>query len=673
MRFIDGMFKRSLAALALAAAVLSGGSIQAQAPAGPNQRPGPMRQQASAATMHAPEYVAPRPLETLVGRSRHGDLTVRDLFEFARTGQYQLITNLVPIPKIPALPLDMMRDAARQVAASQEAAQAVAKSTDTQLKLDCSANLPALKSRIFVTQVFNTEVMDKITSPTEAQIQAFYEKHKPELKQPFQFKIRFLLLLTYERYVVKDASETLESIAQRVSGDPAQAANIRADVESRPLRREEGKLFKALTPGEKLLVPMSKERQQEVRQQLEAILTQLKQGKSFEELARKYSEAETRGEEVGPLPTGTRQGEKPLTQLVEMAKATPVGQISPIFQTKHGFQVIQVTQKVEEGFIPLQTAREQIVTAIKEEQKNELIQVALKRLFSTSKIKIDFAQIAKGDKLTTETAIASLGNGRVLWNDFKAVWEENGSPVEPDAIMVLVKQSYPFLALVSQEYLQPQLQDPTTTLSRQLARLETAYVGQAYIGRTAAQRVIDKITTGSAKAYYDRYKDTKFLKPPHVEYALMVMPLKPEQSGLSGPAREQALAELSKKMAGQLSKVKKVEDFQDLVAQHELSAPRPENAPVDTAEPTPLERVPEGIMQQLAKIQPGQWTQPFVFENSMVVSALLRSRSAAQPVAFEEVVDEINRQLFGEAFEATYRQVIDEFAKRANFEFLLKS
>lgn len=660
----ESSFKRYPISLLLVSIGLAAGLAVAQPGAVP-------RGKAPAAQTHL-RYVAPRPVETVVAKTVQGDLTIKDLQLYNQAGlltDYRSFSDL----RLSALPSEKLKDVARWIALRGAAASEAAKSTDPKLVPFVRGGLESQLNQTIISHVVRTEIQDKATSPTQQEIEAYYEKHKLALKIPFNFSIRLLLLQTYEPYRVKQG-DTLESIAQAISGDTKQAENIRADIDAHPLRREAGKAFKALVPGEKLLVPMNQPKKDAVRARLETIMKELGKGKKFEELAKQYSESGLKDELVSPMPSGTR----PIpSALIEAAKKTPVGGVSPIFQTKHGYQTIQVVTKHDERTMSLSEVRTNLVRMLKQSQWEGLKDDYLLRLYSNPALKVKFDLIAKGNKLTSDTVVATVNNAQVPWSDLKQIWTDEGQPTDPAAITRKVLYQIQAIQVpLCREWVKGALADPTSQLSQQLKVVEVANTGAAYINKLTIDRATAQVTPEKAKAYYEKTKDN-YMGPATVKYTSMEVLFDPrnDPAAKTKAGAQAAVDNLVRAMEQNLKRVKSEEDFLNEAA--EVNAPLARmGVPIMGSEkPVPLSGVEAEVKSQLSQLKPGQWSKPFILsdgQHTMVLAVLLQQKTAEGIKPFKEVVDQVNKALFSQLYPEILHKVESEFEAKSGFQFMLK-
>jgi hypothetical protein len=120
-----------------------------------------------------------------------------------------------------------------------------------------------------------------------------------------------------------------------------------------------------------------------VRSQAEDVLARLKQGESFEELAKELSEGPTasNGGTIGSFNKGTMND-----ALEEAAFTTDIGSHSGIVQSDYGFQIIKVLSRVDAKVKPMEDVRPQIAEALYQKKAQPEMQEFVKELVRDSYI-----------------------------------------------------------------------------------------------------------------------------------------------------------------------------------------------------------------------------------------------------------------------------------------------
>lgn len=629
---------------------------------------------------------AQNPRNVLVARTKYDTISVQDLTYYARTNLCTPMRDLVKTSMTtPIKTRDQILPVINWIA-SREAAEAEVKAkNDPELNNFVTAGLQKNLDRMMFLHTYQSEIKDRVTSPTQEDIKAYYDKNRTFYYQPYSFTIRMLLLTTYEPYVVQagDVPDKLEAIAAQVNGDPQAASQIRADLPGRPLRREPDKMFKPLYTGEKLLVPMNKQRMQEVRSRLEAILKDIKPtsdsqalDRQFADLARQYDESGLQGNITTPLPTGTKQAKPPLTEITQAVNTTAVGQISKIFQTKHGFQVVKVMDRVASGPLPLThpLVRADILSRLTEERVGRANADLIGTLMDNPSLKVDYRLIATGSQLTTDTVVAVLGSAKLVWQDLKAAWESEGQPTEEGRIRRFLSHNPALATILFRDHFRAQIEDPKTDLGRQMQIMRTAYIGSAYVSKAAYDATAKNLTGAKerAKAYYEAHRDD-YRSPELLTYETLLWPMNAADAQLKGPDLDRAQAEVLARAREDMAKVKSLDDFRNLKAQLDEKLMSLQIQPPDTTVPIQYKEMTADFQAILKGIPAGQWTAPaLIKDKNFVVSFLVKERTPDKTKTFEESIDMVNRDLFNKDIDDALRKTENDLAQQAGVEYLMQ-
>ncbi len=621
----------------------------------------------------------------IIARTAHGDITLDDLRYQHLVRPFQSLMNLDPRQLPASTPIEVQRaanlffsrpelatpeqldKAARELAARLAAATAFENEADTTTTLQAQQFIDSQQQDLYGRFLSVSKVDMNLDHIDDATVAAYYDQHKMEFRQPFGFRMRHLILTTYETYEVLEG-DTLESIAERISGDESKAEQIRADLAGRPLRRESSKLFKPLVPGERLLVPVDEERADEIRRRLETILAELEQGRSFEELVREHSDNEGGDEPTDWMPTGTLDPPM-LAEILDAARATEIGAVSQPFRTRHGWQVIQIVDKREEGYLPLEEATPIIIATLQGAQREKLEGEMLEGLLDQEGVTVHAELIAEqGTQLDSQTVIVDMGDTNFVWGQFRHEWDRRGQPSEINQIRRLLRETIALRQLLTRHWAKTQLADPDSELSRLLNYYTSGVKGLFWLNRQLQQRSQQEFDQARVEAFY-KANPEMYEAPRSVTVTIMERRLSPAEQELTGIAHEDALKRQLSSMASDLERAKSPKDFRTQASAMRVLIEGEQVLSGQTVE-LPIEALAFHLREQVEGVEVGQWTEPFIYDDRSVLSFLVESRHEGGVRPLEAVADQIRQQLMNETREEVYQTLIDEYAERAQYQYV---
>jgi peptidyl-prolyl cis-trans isomerase C len=126
------------------------------------------------------------------------------------------------------------------------------------------------------------------------------------------------------------------------------------------------------------------------REKIEEILKELKMGKDFGEMARRYSEG-PEAQRDGDSGYVTKDG-RALPPIEKAAFALPTGRTSDIIETRRGFHILKVTARRKEGPIPFEEVTEPIrakLTALRREARIQEYVTGLKASARIERLEVE--------------------------------------------------------------------------------------------------------------------------------------------------------------------------------------------------------------------------------------------------------------------------------------------
>ncbi|MEP6915394.1 MAG: peptidyl-prolyl cis-trans isomerase [Acidobacteriota bacterium] len=208
---------------------------------------------------------------------------------------------------------------------------------------------------------------------TDAELTAYYDAHKNELKTPDKRKVRFALVDTQ---ALRDSVRiTPQDIQQSYDDNQKQYSTPEQVRASHILLKTEGKDDAA------------------VKKQADDLLAQIKRGADFAQLATKYSEddaSKVKGGDLDFFPKGQM-----VPEFDAVAFTLPPGQVSDVVKSQFGYHIIKVIEKKAAATKSLDEVRAQIEDQLKWERAQAEAQRIADDVASKMKQPADFDTVAK--------------------------------------------------------------------------------------------------------------------------------------------------------------------------------------------------------------------------------------------------------------------------------------
>ncbi len=164
-----------------------------------------------------------------------------------------------------------------------------------------------------------------------------------------------------------------------------------SDQEARDHYDANKESFKAkeLVRASYILFPFSEDTLEDrkvlLKEQAEKVLGELKSGGDFAELAKKYSKAPNadKGGDLGYFPRG-----RMVSNFEKIVFALPIGEISDVFETQFGYNIVRVTDKKPAGYMPFEEIKSYILERLMMQKIEEAISNKIEDLQKKSKIEV---------------------------------------------------------------------------------------------------------------------------------------------------------------------------------------------------------------------------------------------------------------------------------------------
>jgi parvulin-like peptidyl-prolyl isomerase len=127
------------------------------------------------------------------------------------------------------------------------------------------------------------------------------------------------------------------------------------------------------------------ERRRVARQKIDEAWTRVQAGEDFAELAREYSESPLaeRGGDMGFIPLG-----RMLPEFEDVVFATEVGQVTPVFETAHGFNVVKVIERKDSRRRSFEEVKTGLMLVLTRDKKDEALHEHVEELLRQADVRI---------------------------------------------------------------------------------------------------------------------------------------------------------------------------------------------------------------------------------------------------------------------------------------------
>src|SRR5580700_1246203 len=238
----------------------------------------------------------------------------------------------------------------------------------------------------FEYAVLSQDDIKKGLHPTAEELKAFYDSHQKNYANsiPEKRKVKYVMIdLSKIQNGVQVTHDELQSYynQHRDQYRMAEQAKVSHILIKTPLPGPDGKV------DEKGVA--------EAQRRAENLLTQLKAGAKFEDLARKYSEDPGSAKEGGSL--GWIGKGRTVPEFEKAAFSLPKGQISDLVKSSYGFHIIRVDDRQDAHMKSFDEVKAEIEPILKQQKAQEIVQKQAEELLQQAKTQgLDAAAAAKG-------------------------------------------------------------------------------------------------------------------------------------------------------------------------------------------------------------------------------------------------------------------------------------
>lgn len=324
-----------------------------------------------------------------------------------------------------SVPADQLRQNIERVVAALAATQSVDGDPMDALADNTRGRLEAQLARQAQMAWIERNGFLDLEDPGDDVLRIVYETNRSMFERRETLQLRHIFLSTYEEYVVK-AGDTLASIAESITGDPARAGDIldpategrRPRIET--VEMEDGSELepKPLQEGEVLLVPMSEAGVREVLERGAEIHQMLAQGRDFVELANQFSQSPRKGQVLAVEPVV--DGRPVLPAITEEFMKLENGDFSEPFATKHGVQIIQRLSYTPEGAQSFDQVRNRLRQMWEGQKQQEMFMDTIKPMWAEAPVEVDMDVLANiMDPARSEAVIFQIGDVKYPAESFR--------------------------------------------------------------------------------------------------------------------------------------------------------------------------------------------------------------------------------------------------------------
>lgn len=372
--------------------------------------------------------------------------------------------------------------------------------------------LIAQRDQILQNRLLEREINDKNLPMTDPEARRWYQENMSQYTLPFTFSCHAIFLSTYRLYAVSlKRGDTPPKIAKDVIGEPRAINRILDSRTSTPvflpfdpkaidfLFGSGGpppaslELFRFMPSpkpqeGEVVWIPMAAKDREAVKRRMEEIEAQLRAGADFVALAKARSDDSPamRGQGIGPLPA---PGRPLLENVLDAAAKTPVGQITPILETPHGFLLLKIVEKQGKTVRPFEEVRDQLIADEVQRRRAKAATELAHLLFGDPALKVDREGIMS-DGAADNRVIAQVGDYVYTWGDYRRdTGRRYSAPPTYEARVALLESSTLLRNKLATAKAVASGLDREPGVVAQMSTIEMIFRGRAYVEWYAQRRV----------------------------------------------------------------------------------------------------------------------------------------------------------------------------------------
>ena len=504
------------------------------------------------------------------------------------------------------------------------------------------------------------EVILSKASLNDDEIKKYYDEHPDEFKQDLSFTMRHIFLSTYKEYKVQKG-DTLYEIAKTVSGDSEVAKKI-LDKD-----KNEIDLKKKIKTGAILYVPMNKEEKLAVKKKMDEVKAKLDAGGDFVKLAKEYSESDAskKGETIGPLPVPNAP--KPLlNEIKEAAMKTEVGKYTDIIETKHGYQIIKIENKVMPGMKTFESVKTVIDNKIKRDKQRKLEEEYIDKLLTGPNVTSNFDVLKKED-IKEDEVLFKIGDFVYTKKNFDGDIEALSPRIKsqlttPDDKIKFAKNQLLQRAIVADA--KEKKLNEKDSYKQDYDKFEVNVISNMMVKKLVDDNV--KVEEPELKTNYEKNKD-RYKNPKRVDIDIIAKKLTFEPN-MSDEAKKAEENKVSAKLKELREKIVKGEaKYADVAEKESEDSSSKDKGKLGLINPLIKGQEFKGAVD---KMKVGEMSEPIKYGNNMAIVKLNKvEEERLKP--FDEVKGMVENAVKMEKRAALKKELDEKFLKEHNFKILI--
>lgn len=568
------------------------------------------------------------------------------------------------------LPADKLREVVRDMVYELVLFEKAKEEGITEESPGIKEKLDQYKSDVFNRLYYEDVVESKLNKSTGELLRESYERDKATLYTvPAVLLVREIFLSAYKPYKVAPG-DTLESIAQRESGDAAAAPRILRDNPLHFSRRspgvERGRVaFQDVKPGEQLLVPRKKDELTSQELLAKSLHKKLVAGEDFEALAKAHTES-TLQDANAPF---TPEMDLILPETRKAIDRTPETSISQVVSSPHGFHLFKVVDRSETRTLTFEEAKPSIKVDedLRRKSVEDLRKGIVDGLREKHGIEINTDALKREDYQGTDplTAITWIVRDR----DFTYTLDDYRREMVP-----MMKS---WRGMTYQERVDFAKSSPTVV--KHVVKRESEQLGlqknPLYDSEMKSKAVIEvtseymrrheKDRKEPAEAEFREFYNSHLDRFTGVKRVTVREITKRVNLALPDDQRKQAIEDAKKELNTIRGKVRDLSDFEQLARRESAAiSSRSRGGLLGTVS---IEFRGELFKNQLLQLKPGEVSEPFLY-GAEVVIVRLDEVIPAEVQSFEEALPRVRQQYRREVMPKLADEERDRVLQEAGFE-----